>query len=178
MNRLCILLGLAPKPRQLGGGRISSWTLCGVRIGNYVNLNCKTRFFLWKMNPKDLVKKIEIWHLLHGITPWTTWIMCNNKVFNQEQWHVSKVKHLIWDNLVMDAKIVWVGWLNLSRFVLTWPNPSLMVRQKLGGQGKSFIGGIRWESLEIGIANICRLFWHFGRFLGGVGVVLGGVLVT
>lgn len=27
------------------------------------------------------------------------------KVFNQEQWHDTKAKHLIWDKLIMHAKI-------------------------------------------------------------------------
>ena len=38
---------------------------------------------------------------------WTIWIECNDRVFNQEQWHESEVKHLICDDLVMYAKVAW-----------------------------------------------------------------------
>ena len=46
----------------------------------------------------------KIWHLLRGITLWTIWIERNDRVFNQEQWHVSRVMHHIWDELIMYAK--------------------------------------------------------------------------
>ena len=42
-----------------------------------------------------------------GITLWTIWIELNDKVFNREQRHESKVKHLIWDDLIMYAKAAW-----------------------------------------------------------------------
>jgi hypothetical protein len=38
---------------------------------------------------------------------WTIWIERNDKVFNHEQWHVSKVKHQIWDSLIFYAKVAW-----------------------------------------------------------------------
>jgi hypothetical protein len=47
----------------------------------------------------------QIWHLLRGITLWTIWIERNDRVFNQEQWHVSRVKHRIWDELIIYAKV-------------------------------------------------------------------------
>ena len=57
--------------------------------------------------PRNLVKKINIWHLLHGITLWTVWIERNDKVFNHEQWHEAKVKHRIWDELIIYTKATW-----------------------------------------------------------------------
>jgi hypothetical protein len=36
---------------------------------------------------------------------WTIWIECNDRVFNHEQWHESKVKHIIWDDIDMQAKV-------------------------------------------------------------------------
>ena len=39
----------------------------------------------------------KIWHLLRGVTIWTIWIERNDKVFNHEQWHETKVKHQIWE---------------------------------------------------------------------------------
>ena len=46
-------------------------------------------------------------HLLRGIMLWMIWIEHNNRLFNQDQRHESKVKHLIWDDLIMNAKIAW-----------------------------------------------------------------------
>jgi len=28
-------------------------------------------------------------------------------VFNHEQWHEPKMKHLVWDDLIMYAKVAW-----------------------------------------------------------------------
>jgi hypothetical protein len=50
---------------------------------------------------------IEIWHLLRGITLWTIWIKSIGKVFNHEQWHESKVKQRLWDELIIYAKAAW-----------------------------------------------------------------------
>ena len=50
---------------------------------------------------------IKIWHLLRGIILWTIWIECNDKVFNHEHWHESKVKHWVWDELIFYAKATW-----------------------------------------------------------------------
>ena len=57
--------------------------------------------------PKKFCKQVKIKHLLRGITLWTIWIERNDTVFNHEQWHESKVKHRIWDELVMCAKAAW-----------------------------------------------------------------------
>lgn len=38
---------------------------------------------------------------------WTIWIERNNKVFNHEEWHNSRVKHRIWDELIIYAKAAW-----------------------------------------------------------------------
>jgi uncharacterized Zn-finger protein len=40
-------------------------------------------------------------------TLWTFWIKHNDKVFNHEPWHESKVKHLVWDDLVIYTKATW-----------------------------------------------------------------------
>ena len=37
----------------------------------------------------------------------TIWIEHNDKVFNHEQLHESKVKHQIWDELIVYAKAAW-----------------------------------------------------------------------
>ena len=65
--------------------------LCGVRMGNYDTFNRKQVLFGERM-PKKKGKMIKVWHLLRGTLLWTIWIEGNDKVFNQEHWHKSKVK--------------------------------------------------------------------------------------
>ena len=50
---------------------------------------------------------IKLWHLLKGITLWTIWIERNDKVFNREHWHMTKVKHYIWDEFILYGKMAW-----------------------------------------------------------------------
>ena len=88
--------------------------LCGVRTGNYDSFNWKQALFGERIQRK-FVKKIKIWHLLRGITLWTIWIERNDKVFNHEQWHESKVKHKIWDELLMYARAAWERVLKLIK---------------------------------------------------------------
>lgn len=38
---------------------------------------------------------------------WTIWIEHNGRVFNQEQCHKVNVKHIIWDNIIVHAKVAW-----------------------------------------------------------------------
>ena len=45
--------------------------------------------------------------LLCGIALWTIWIERNDKVFNHEQRHESNIKHRVWDDLNMYAKVAW-----------------------------------------------------------------------
>jgi hypothetical protein len=49
----------------------------------------------------------KIWHLLKVVPLWTILIERNDKVFNHEQWHESKVKHRIWDELIIYAEAAW-----------------------------------------------------------------------
>ena len=80
--------------------------LCGVRSGNLDCFNWKQALFGERI-PKKYGPKSKIWHLLRGITLWTIWIERNDKVFNQEQWHETRVKHRIWDELILYAKSAW-----------------------------------------------------------------------
>ena len=50
---------------------------------------------------------MKIWHLFRGITFMTIWIEWNDWVFNWEQWHKSKIKHLVWNDLIMYTKAAW-----------------------------------------------------------------------
>ena len=80
--------------------------LCGVRTGNYDTFNWKQAMFGERV-PKKNDKMIKVWHLLRSVTLWTIWIERNDKVFNQEHWHKSKVKQRIWDELMIYAKVAW-----------------------------------------------------------------------
>lgn len=78
--------------------------LCGVRTTNYETFHWKQALFGERLQ-KKFCKQIQIWHLLRGITLWFIWIERNDKVFNQEHWIEAKVKHLIWGELIMYAKV-------------------------------------------------------------------------
>ena len=73
----------------------------------------------------------------------------------------------------MHAKVVLARVIKFALICVYLAEAFLKGLRELGGQGKSFTEDIGLESLEIGFANICGLFWHFGRFLGGLGVVFG-----
>ena len=115
--------------------------LCGVRMGNYDCFNWKQALFGERI-PKRYDKIIKVWHLLRGIILWTIWIERNDKVFNQEQWHVSKVKQRIWDDLIIYAKAAWNQVLNhikissisvvalLQGFDKTWGAWSVLCRRR------------------------------------------------
>ena len=48
------------------------------------------------------------------MTLWTIWLEQIDRVLNYEQWHESKMKHLIWDDLTMYAKVAWA---RVAKFV-------------------------------------------------------------
>lgn len=50
---------------------------------------------------------IGVKHLLRDITLWTNWVECNGNGFNSFQWHVSKIKYLIWVECITYAKATW-----------------------------------------------------------------------
>ena len=88
--------------------------LCGVRTGNYDCFNWKQATFGERI-PKRYGKMVKIWHLLRGITLWTIWVERNDKVFNQVQWHESKVKQQMRDALIIYAKMAWKRVLEQSK---------------------------------------------------------------
>ena len=77
-----------------------------VRTGKYVDFNWKQALVRERIS-KRFAKKIKIWHLLWGIGLWTIWTQRNGRAFNHEQWLESKMKHLIWDDLIMYVKATW-----------------------------------------------------------------------
>ncbi len=38
--------------------------------------------------------------------------------FNQQYWHESKVKHLVWDELIMYAKVAWAMYIKINAFLV------------------------------------------------------------
>jgi hypothetical protein len=92
--------------------------LCGVRTGHLDSFNWKQAIFGERI-PYKFRKMTKIWHLLRGITLWTIWVERNDKVFNQEQWHESKMKARIWDTLLMYAHTAWqrvLKFIKISKF--------------------------------------------------------------
>ena len=73
-----------------------------------------------------------IWHLFHGMTLWTIWVECNDKVFNQERWHESKVKYLIWDDPIMYAEMAWARVVKFVKISISRPKLSLRASMTLG----------------------------------------------
>ena len=79
-------------------------------------------------------------------------------MFNHEQWHESKVKHQIWDELIVYAKVAWERVIKqikissfsakamLQDFDLTWGAKNILV------------GGTTYILLGIGSGNVSRLF--------------------
>ena len=92
--------------------------LCGVRTGNHDTFHWK-QALLGKRILNKFVKKMKIWHLLPGIKLWTIWSERNDRVFNQEQWHECKTKHLIWDDLIIYAKWLGLGLLDSLKLAFT-----------------------------------------------------------
>ena len=116
-----IIFGNASKLGEHGDMPLLSYT-------NFMAWRLDIWFFHWKKTlfgekiPQHFVNNNKIWCLLCGITIWTIWIEYNDKVINQEQWHQSKVKHLIWvDLIICTPKWLGRGYWNLSRLVTTQP---------------------------------------------------------
>ena len=112
--------------------------LCGVRNGNYDSFNWKQALFGERI-PNKFGKNINIWHLLRGITLWTIWIERNNKLFNHERWHESKVKHRIWDRLIIYAKAAWKRVVIKLRLAVFQRRRCSKVLTILGGLGMFFV---------------------------------------
>jgi hypothetical protein len=52
-----------------------------------------------------------------------------------------KVKHLIWDNLIMYAKMPWARVVKFVKIASIWPKPFSKVLTKFGALGTSFVDG-------------------------------------
>ena len=147
---------------------------CEVRINNYDSFHWKQALF-GEMIPKKFVKKIKIQHLLRDITLWTIWIGRNYKVYSREQWHKSKVKHLVWGDLIMYAKATWeqvVKQVKISIFsaeaMLQGYDQTWSVRNVLCRRDNMKINW-NWKWQRNQVAQL------LGGQFGGLGVVLGQV---
>ena len=105
VNWLNTNFGIAPKLGEHGNGWHSSCM-------NFVGLGPTTMMILIGNKPslgkgflRSLPKKSRFGAFSKELLFWTKWIECNDRVFNHEQWHESKVKHIIWDDLDMYAKV-------------------------------------------------------------------------
>ena len=123
--------------------------LCGFRIGNYDSSNLGKG--LLQRIPKNYGKMCKILHLLRGITLWTIWIEPNDKVFNREQWHKSKVKQRIWDKVIIYFTTAWNRVIEQIKFFTVDMLQSLT---KLGVLGTFFVEGIISILSGIGKDNV------------------------
>ena len=105
----------------------------------------------------------------------------------KNKWYKSKVKHLIWNDLILYAKVAWERMFKYVKIVPFWLIPSLKASTKLGVLGKSFVDMTIRESLGVKNVSTIRLFGTLVSYLveeGGftlgwwAGVVLVEVLVT
>lgn len=75
---------------------------------------------------------------------WTIWIEHNGRVFNQEQCHKVNVKHIIWDNIIVHAKVAWARVVqDLLRLAHTKPKPFSKVSTRLNAIHMSFV--VNWN---------------------------------
>ena len=101
-------------------------------------------------------------------------------MFNLEQWRESKVKHCIWDELIIHAKAAWewvIKHININNYYVvamlqgfhqTWGTRNVLYRREY-----YILSGI-------GSNNVCR-YLSLVVVFGGMGVVLGrwgAVVVT
>ena len=105
------------------------------------------------------------------------------RCLNQKQWHESKVKHLIWDDYIMYAKVAWARVIKLIKISTYLAKPSSQAESiKLGVLGTSSLKVLEWNPLGTRKNHVYRKFatlvtWGLEGWpwLGGMGVVLEGV---
>ena len=147
--------------------------LCGVHTGNYDCFNWKQVIFGERI-PKKYAKKIKIWHLLRGITLWTIWVERNDKVFNDEQWHLTRVKHRIWDELILYAKAAWNKVLKQIKICPLSAMTTLQgFDQSWGGRGTFYVKNTTSTLSGIGRRRVTLDSGSLVGSFGGLGVVLG-----
>ena len=169
VNWLNTNFGIALKLGEHGNGWHSSCM-------NFVGLGPTTMMILIGNKPslgkgflRSLPKKSRFGAFSKELLFWTKWIECNDRVFNHEQWHESKVKHIIWDDLDMYAKVARERFIKFVKICVY----SMTKRQ---GLGMSFVGGPIYTSFENGKDNVAMYvgpllvsWWHGGcPWLGGL----------
>ena len=96
------------------------------------------------------------------------------RYLTKKQWHQSKVKHLIWvDLIICTPRWLGRGWWNLSRLVPTQPKPSWKVSTRCRELGTFFVEETKWGWL--GIGN-CNAHWKLGPLF--VPLVASGLFVV
>lgn len=124
---------------KLGNGPFSSCI-------NYAGLGpaimiafTRNKPFMLKEFLKSLPKRLRFGISSQGITLCRIWIKHNNRV----AW--IKVKHLIWDNLIMYAKMSWARVVKFVKIASIWPKPFSKVLTKFGALGMSFVDVLKMK---------------------------------
>lgn len=123
-------------------------------------------FIQWIL--KKFVNRMKIWHFHQGVVLGTIWIEHIDQVFNQEQCHNSKVKNLVWSDLILYTKVAWErGWLSLLQILCflaealfegfdeTWSVRNILCRCD------NLRSTWNWK------CQCMQVVWHCGWLLGG-----------
>lgn len=117
---------------------------------------------------------MKIWHLLRNITLMTIGIERKDWIFNHKLWHDSKVKHIIWNDIILYPKVTWervVKNVKISAF------STIVLAQSFDGiwsLGTVLCRHDNLKSLGTGDGNTCKGF--FSVVTWWVGVILGLVV--
>jgi hypothetical protein len=84
----------------------------------------------------------------------------NDKVFNQEQWHELKVKHLIRDDHIMYTKMAWARIVEIFK-ISAYSTKALLKDFHETCSTRNVLDMIEWKSHGTGNDNVC----HFGCLL-------------
>lgn len=99
VNMSNVSFGIASKLIKLDGGALAS---CMTFVVSAHAIKLETNHFGGK-NFQEIHSLRKSWSMIRGITLWKIRVECNDWMFNKEQWHESKVKHHIWDKLIVYA---------------------------------------------------------------------------
>ena len=79
-----------------------------------------------------------------------------DRLFNNEQWHESKVKYLIWDDLLMYAKVAWERVVNFVKISIYLAEALRVGFDQTRGDMKVLCRHNRCKSHGIGNGMVCR----------------------
>ena len=127
----------------------------GLERSNYESFRWKQRALFEGRISKDFVKCNKdstplLWHYAFGQFGSNIKIGCPAK----NNWHESKVNHLVWDDLVVNAKMVWARLVELVRMSVY-----LAGNRKRKEKNRIYIYIYIWSPI-VGISSTMDTFGH------------------